>query len=207
MRLILASASPRRSDLLRAAGFTFDVSPVEVDETPLDGEKPSDYVLRLALLKAAALVPTHPSDVIIAADTTVAIDGRILAKPRDVADARAMLETLSGREHSVLTGVAVRSAARVVSGVELTRVRFLPLTAAEVDWYASSGEPADKAGAYAVQGLASRFVDRVEGSYSNVVGLPVARVYLMLKELLGHKGLLGRDAGASDAPVPIPAVD
>lgn len=196
MRLILASASPRRSDLLRAAGFGFDVQPVDVDETPLEGEAPSDYVLRLAVLKARASVCRDPEDVVIAADTTVAIDGRILAKPLDVADARSMLVTLSGREHSVLTGVAVRRGERVLSSVELSRVRFVALTAAEIEWYAASGEPADKAGAYAVQGLASRFVEGIYGSYSNVVGLPVSRVYLMLAALVGRDALLtSRDGG------------
>jgi septum formation protein len=123
--------------------------------------------------------------VVLAADTTVVVDGRLLAKPRDEANARAMLETLSGREHSVLTGVAVRRGDVIRSAVERTRVYFLQLTAAEIDWYVSSGEPADKAGAYAVQGLASRFVERLDGSYSNVVGLPVARVYEMLRDLVG----------------------
>jgi septum formation protein len=183
--LILASSSPRRADLLTAAGFRFDVFPVEVDETPLDGEDAADYVRRLAVLKARASSCRNAGDVVLAADTTVVVDGRLLAKPRDEANARAMLETLSGREHSVLTGVAVRRGDVIRSAVEQTRVYFLQLTAAEIDWYVSSGEPADKAGAYAVQGLASRFVERLDGSYSNVVGLPVARVYEMLRDLVG----------------------
>lgn len=189
VRLVLASASPRRANLLAAAGFVFDVSPVEVDETPLDGESPSDYVLRLAILKARAFQCADPGEVVVAADTTVVIDGRILAKPADADEARLMLETLAGREHSVLTGVAVRHGSRLMSATEQSRVRFLQLSPAEIAWYVASGEPADKAGAYAVQGLASRFVEGVEGSYSNVVGLPVARVYLMLKELLGAAGI------------------
>lgn len=186
MRLILASASPRRADLLHAAGFAFEVHPVEVDETPREGEPPADYVRRLAHEKAAAFGSRDEGDVVIAADTIVVIDDRILVKPAGAEDARAMLARLAGREHSVLTGVAVRHGARVLDAVEESRVRFLPLSAEEIDWYVASGEPADKAGAYAVQGLASRFVDRVEGSYSNVVGLPVARVYLMLKALTGN---------------------
>ena len=187
MRLVLASASPRRADLLTAAGFSFEVLPVEVDESPLQGEQPADYVLRLAVLKARALDIPDAGTLVLAADTTVAIDGRILAKPGGEADAREMLATLSGRDHSVYTGVALRRGARLLSGVERTRVRFLPLSTAEIDWYIASGEPEGKAGAYAVQGRASRFVESIEGSHSNVVGLPVARVYLMLKELVGQE--------------------
>lgn len=167
----------------------FDVSPVEVDETPLNGEDPSDYVLRLAVLKARAFGCRDSGDVVVAADTTVAIDGRILAKPADACEAREMLQALSGREHVVLTGVAVLASTGLLSAVELSRVRFVPMAAGEVEWYVASGEPADKAGAYAIQGLASRFVDRIDGSYSNVVGLPVSRVYLMLRELVGAEGL------------------
>lgn len=190
MRLILASASPRRAELLRSAGFAFDVSPVEVDETPQDGEDPAEYVRRLAGLKAETLPLPEVDSVVVAADTTVVVAGRILGKPVDAEDARAMLETLSGREHSVLTGVAVRWREETRSAVEATRVSFLPMSADEIAWYVSSGEPDDKAGAYAVQGLAGRFVDRIDGSYSNVVGLPVARVYLMLSEMLGREGVL-----------------
>ncbi len=183
MRLILASASPRRAELLSAAGFDFDVRPVQVDETPLPGELPSAYVLRVAVLKAQSYQRLAEGEVVLAADTTVVVDGSILGKPDDDADARRMLRLLSGREHEVLTGVALRENGRIVSAVESTRVHVLPLSGAEVDWYVASGEPADKAGAYAVQGLAARFVHRIDGSYSNVVGLPVSRVFLMLKAL------------------------
>jgi septum formation protein len=185
MRLILASASPRRAALLAAAGFAFDARPVEVDETPLPGEDPSAYVLRLAVLKARSCRDVPDGAIVLAADTTVVACGEILGKPADEADARRMLRMLSGCEHEVLTGVAVRRDDRLLSSVESTRVRFVPMHTAEIEWYVASGEPSDKAGAYAVQGLAARFVDRVEGSYSNVVGLPVSRVYLMLRELDG----------------------
>jgi septum formation protein len=191
MRLILASASPRRAELLSAAGFAFEVRPVEVDETPLAGEEPSAYVLRVAVLKAQSYQGLADGEIVLAADTTVVVDGAILGKPADEADSRRMLRLLSGREHEVLTGVAARGGARVVSAVEATRVHVQPLSSADVDWYIASGEPADKAGAYGVQGLAARFVHRIEGSYSNVVGLPVSRVFLMLKALAGEEPTAG----------------
>jgi septum formation protein len=189
MHLTLASASPRRAELLAAAGFDFDVHPVEVDETPLPGEDPAAYVSRLALLKAQRCQCDRVGELVLAADTTVVVDGQLLAKPVDEAEARRMLRLLAGREHQVLTGVALRLGSRVLSAVEATGVRFVALGEAEIDWYVASGEPAGKAGAYAVQGLAARFVDRIEGSYSNVVGLPVSRVYLMLRELAGEDGV------------------
>jgi septum formation protein len=199
MRLILASASPRRAELLAAAGFAFDVRPVEVDETPRSGEDPVAYVLRLAVLKAQSCEGPVQGDVVVAADTTVVVDGAILGKPADDADARRMLRLLSGRRHDVLTGVAVRRGTDVLSACEATGVRFLPLEDSEIDWYVASGEPDGKAGAYAVQGLAARFVDWIQGSYSNVVGLPVSRVHLMLKELLGAEGVLAGTSGAQAA--------
>jgi septum formation protein len=181
--LILASASPRRADLLTAAGFEFVVRPVEIDERPRAGELPGPYVVRLAREKASAasVAPGDgPADVVLAADTSVVVDGVILGKPADDEDARRMLRLLSGREHEVLTGVAVRRDGREVTGIASTLVRFAPMSAREIDWYVASGEPRDKAGAYAVQGLASRFVDSITGSYSNVVGLPVSMVYQLL---------------------------
>jgi septum formation protein len=183
--LILASASPRRADLLSAAGFAFTVRPVDVDEQPLEAESPRDYVLRLACAKAAAAAAAPdatPDEVVLAADTSVVIDSEILGKPRDDGDARRMLALLSGREHEVLTGVALRREGREVSALACSRVHFLPLTTEEITWYVASGEPRDKAGAYAVQGLASRFVAEIHGSYANVVGLPVALVYKLLTE-------------------------
>jgi septum formation protein len=200
MRLVLASASPRRAELLAAAGFAFDVRPVEVDETPLPGEDARAYVLRLAVLKAQSCKRSTEDEVVLAADTTVVVDGELLAKPADEVDARRMLRLLSDRDHEVLTGVAVADGNGVVSAVEATRVRFAPMNESEIEWYVRSGEPADKAGAYAVQGLASRFVDRVEGSYSNVVGLPVARVYGMLKELVSSSPRPGSSPSPSSSP-------
>jgi septum formation protein len=198
MRLILASASPRRAELLSAAGFAFDVRPVDVDETPMPAEDPAAYVLRLAVLKAHSCERASEDEVILAADTTVVVDGQILAKPEDEADSRRMLRLLSGREHEVLTGVALRNGAGTVSAIESTTVRFLPLTEAEIEAYVASGQPADKAGAYGIQGLASRFVDRVEGSYPNVVGLPTSRVYRMLRDLVGDERLGQLGGGAGD---------
>jgi septum formation protein len=180
--LILASASPRRADLLAAAGIRFSTRPVEVDERPLDGELPPGYVLRVARDKARVGARSF-DDLVLAADTVVVIDGLILGKPTDDADAARMLRRLSGRIHQVLTGVALQRRDREVASVETTSVTFESLSMDEIDWYVASGEPRDKAGAYAVQGLASRFVTRIDGSYSNVVGLPVARVYRMVAEL------------------------
>jgi|PlaIllAssembly_1097288.scaffolds.fasta_scaffold120129_3 septum formation protein len=181
MRLILASASPRRMSLLADAGYAFDVEPARVDESELAGEPPRAYVLRVAALKARAIAARHPGDTVLAADTTVVIDGRMLAKPSDDDDARRMLGLLSGRTHDVLTGVVLVRGGRESSAVVDTRVRFRTVSPAEIDWYVASGEPRDKAGAYGVQGLASRFVEAVEGSYSNVVGLPVGAVRALLE--------------------------
>ncbi len=183
MGLILASASLRRAELLRAAGIAFEIVPAEIDERPLNGEAPAAYVERLAREKARAISSRDSQAEILAADTTVVIDGLILGKPVDDAEAREMLARLSGRTHEVLTGVALIRDGRMVSAVETTRVRFAPMSDADIDWYIASGEPRGKAGAYAIQGLASRFVDWIEGSYSNVVGLPVALVWKLLRRL------------------------
>jgi septum formation protein len=180
--LILASASPRRAELLRAAGIEFETLPVDIDETALPDETPEALVRRLAEEKARAASARRPGAVVLGADTVVVIGGRILGKPRDEADAAAMLRMLSGREHQVLTGVAVTTSAVARSAVDVTIVQFATLTEEEIAGYVLSREPMDKAGAYAIQGLASRFVDRIEGSYSNVVGLPVALVYRLLAE-------------------------
>jgi nucleoside triphosphate pyrophosphatase len=190
MRLILASASPRRVDLLREAGYAFDVEPADVDESEAAGELPRAYVLRVAALKGGVVAAAHPDAVVLAADTTVVVDGQMLAKPADDDDARRMLGLLSGRTHEVLTGVVVLRAGRQTSAIVGTRVRFRPMTAVDIDWYVASGEPRDKAGAYGVQGLAARFVEAIDGSYSNVVGLPVAAV----RDLLGAEGVLPQDA-------------
>ena len=184
-RIVLASASPRRAELLRAAGIDFDVQPANVDETIGSGEAPAEYVSRVAEAKARLRQEWNTQRIVLAADTAVVLDAHILGKPLDEADARRMLRLLSGRRHEVLTAVSVFYPSQIVdTRVEVTTVEFAPLSDADIEWYVSSGEPMDKAGAYAVQGLASRFVTRIEGSYSNVVGLPVALVYQMLSTKL-----------------------
>jgi septum formation protein len=176
---VLASASPRRAELLRAAGIPFEVRPADIDEALLDGESAAAYVRRLAEAKACAVRGNPIDRVVLAADTVVVVDGHILGKPAHADDAKRMLELLSGRRHQVLTGVCV-AAAQIDTRIDETSVFFSRLSPFDIDWYISTGEPMDKAGAYAVQGGASRFVTRIEGSYSNVVGLPVALVYEML---------------------------
>ena len=184
MHLVLASASPRRADLLRAAGFTFDTLPVDVDERFLPGEKPGEAVSRLAEAKAvAAATALGPDAVVLGADTTVVIGGQALGKPADTTDAERMLRLLSGQSHEVMTGMCLLQGQRRLVHVETSRVRMAPLSEAEIAWYASTGEPSDKAGAYAVQGLGSRFIEGIEGSYSNVVGLPISSLYTLMKEL------------------------
>jgi septum formation protein len=183
VRLLLASASPRRAELLRAAGFEFDVRPANADESVHPGETPDAYVRRVAEAKARAVLPFADNRVVVAADTTVVIDDRMLAKPENDAEAARMLRLLSGRRHEVLTGVTLATPKRMLTRVDTTIVEFAALSDEEIAWYVESGEPIDKAGAYGVQGLASRFVTRIEGSYSNVVGLPVALVSTLLTEL------------------------
>jgi septum formation protein len=192
MRLVLASASPRRADLLRAAGIPFDRLVVDLDERIRPGEIPQSYVRRLAEEKTAgAMAIAGATDEVcfLGADTAVVVDGDILGKPRDDREAAAMLRRLSGRRHQVMTGVSVRAGAEEIGLVEVTAVDFAPLAAQEIAWYVASGEGRDKAGGYAIQGLASRFIPKIDGSYSNVVGLPVASVF----ELLKRVGLLASD--------------
>ena len=185
MRLILASASPRRAELLEAAGFEFDVMPADVDETPDPAEDPGAYALRVARDKAEAVHSRcqDSGSVVLAADTVVVANGEILGKPRDSADARRMLRLLSGVAHDVLTAIVIRNASEVASEVVTTKVWFQPLDDSEISWYVDSGEPEGKAGAYAIQGRAARFIERIDGSWSNVVGLPVATLYRLLEEL------------------------
>jgi septum formation protein len=180
--LILASRSPRRAEILRQAGIAFTVRAAEVDETPLEAERPGPYVRRLAREKVLA-VEAAPDEIVLAADTTVVSHGELLAKPADAADARRMLGLLSGRRHEVLTGICLRRGKDLLCDHASTAVWFAPLSEAEIDAYVASGEPMDKAGAYAIQGLASKFVERIEGCYFNVMGLPVAMVYRHLKDL------------------------
>jgi len=187
MGLVLASASPRRADLLRAAGFTFDVLPVDVDEQFLPGEKPREAVSRLAEAKAvaaaAALAAGLTASVILGADTAVVVHGQALGKPADEADAGRMLRLLSGQTHEVMTGICLLKDQGRLVHVETTDVRMARLTEAEIAWYVGTGEPFDKAGGYAVQGLGARFIEGIDGSYSNVVGLPISRLYTLMKEL------------------------
>jgi septum formation protein len=249
MRVVLASASPRRAELLRAAGFAFDVVVANIDESIRAGESPSGYVRRLAAEKSAAvhrIVSGHgPADtstgghgppeggdyvhhgppegghyvhhgppegghyvhhgppegghyvqtnyvqtdalIILGADTTVVVDGEILGKPRDAADAAAMVRRLSGRRHEVLTGVSVRRGAFEVGRVEATGVYFAALSEDDIAWYVASGDGQDKAGAYAIQGLAARFIPRIDGSYSNVVGLPISCVHELMTQVTSSR--------------------
>ena len=182
MRLVLASRSPRRADLLTRAGYRFEVAPADIDERRRDGEAPRELVRRLAREKAAAVAPRHPGAVVLGADTLVVVDGAVLGKPDGAGGAAAMLRRLSGRAHEVLTGVALHAAGGCRDGVQSTRVVFRALSPDDVAWYVATGESADKAGAYSIQGRASRFVTRIEGSYTNVVGLPVELVDGLLRE-------------------------
>ena len=186
-RLILASSSPRRRELLRNAGFGFEVVPSSVDETGAEQDSPAAFAERLARRKAdevASRFAAQDGVVVLGADTVVVVDGAVLGKPGSAEEAVAMLGRLSGREHEVITGVALAApgTARRAVAHEVTRVFFRPLTRQEIEAYVASGEPMDKAGAYGVQGQASRFVTRVEGCYFNVMGLPVALVDRLLRE-------------------------
>ena len=183
MPLVLASSSPRRAELLTSAGFEFVVIPADVDETPRAAERPSDYALRVAHAKADRVTPGLPPDcVVLAADTVVVSGGRLMGKPTDAEDATSMLRALSGAVHEVHTAVVVGGAVRKVGRVVTTRVRFVPLSETEIQTYVASGEPFGKAGAYGIQGRAARYVDSIDGSWSNVVGLPISTVYRLLKE-------------------------
>lgn len=208
-RLILASASPRRRELLAQAGFEFEVRPAHIPEEPRPGEDPVAYVTRLAREKAEAVFQKQGSGirdqgtgkpgatdsadardgvVVLGADTTVTLDGHILEKPRDGEDAARMLRMLSGRTHQVITGVAVVDARGSEVAAEVTAVRFVTLSDEEIEEYVATGEPMDKAGAYGIQGRAAKWIPRVEGCYFNVVGLPLALVTAMLEDqLLGHR--------------------
>lgn len=182
MRLILASASPRRAALLTSAGFTFSVMPPDVDETAYPGEKPGPYALRLARDKAAVAAASD-GRVVLGADTTVVMAPQILGKPRTRDEAAGMLRTLSGGVHEVLTAIVMLAGDLEMSEVVTTRVHFIAMDDAEIEWYLGTGEWEGKAGAYAIQGAAARYIERIEGSWSNVVGLPVSAVYRLLKQL------------------------
>ncbi len=187
MKLVLASRSPRRAVLLEAVGIAFTVRAADVDETPVNGEDPRDYVVRVAIDKAKA-VPMNEGEIILGADTTVVLNGEIMGKPKDAADAARMLRALAGQRHEVITAICVRRAEdEIETDVSQTHVWFIPLSEAEIADYVATGEPMDKAGAYAIQGLASKFIDRIEGSYSNVVGLDIAMTYRDLLRKADHK--------------------
>jgi septum formation protein len=185
VRFILASGSQRRVELLSAAGFDFDVIPANVDETPRPDEPPREYALRVARDKAAhvAALEQTPGRIVLAADTVVVAAGRLMGKPKDRDDAESMLRLLSGAIHDVHTAVVVQRGNQRLDRVVTTRVEFQPLTADELAWYLQSGEPEGKAGGYGIQGRAARFIDRIEGSWSNVVGLPISTVYRLLAEV------------------------
>jgi septum formation protein len=189
--LILASASPRRQELLRNAGIAFTVQAANIDESPLAGESPRDCAERLAREKALAVARQRPNECVIGADTIVVIDGGMLGKPSDEEDAGRMLRLLSGRKHEVITGVCIvepaptsrlQVAGNVAIASETTLVTMSEFSDEEIRDYVATGEPMDKAGAYAIQGIASRWIPRIEGDYSNVVGLPMALVYGMLRK-------------------------
>jgi septum formation protein len=194
--LILASASPRRHELLAQSGLKFNVHAADINEDRMPDENAAAYVQRLAVEKAQAIwtlrEPTDTAEdplIILGADTCVVCDGHILGKPVNNADARRMLELLSGRTHAVLTGLATVSRKGVLSDVEITQVTFNCIKEAEVTEYISTGEPLDKAGAYAIQGYAARWIPRIEGDYFNVVGLPIARTIALVTE--AHDAVVG----------------
>ncbi|QRN94296.1 septum formation inhibitor Maf [Archangium violaceum] len=184
-RLVLASASPRRRELLGQLGLSFEVSAADIDETPRQGEPATNYVLRLAQEKARAVTARHPGAWVLAADTTVALGDELLGKPQDAAEARGMLGRLSGRTHEVHTGVALAGPGGEHSTVVRTRVTFRSLSLGEIDWYVGTGEPLDKAGSYAMQGKGGFLVAAVEGSPTNVIGLPLGETL----ELLARVGV------------------
>ena len=188
--LILASASPRRRELLSQASFVFEVHPAHISEDPLTDEDPIAYVVRLAREKAQVVFDElrNPDAIVLGADTTVTLDGQILGKPEDAADAARMLRLLSGHTHQVITGVALVTTKGVEVAAEVTGVRFLALSDEEIAAYVATGEPMDKAGAYAIQGRAARWIPRIEGCYFNVVGLPLALVSTMLEAIDSPSG-------------------
>lgn len=178
-RLVLASASPRRAELLRQIGVAFDVCAADIDETRMLNESPYSYVLRMARQKAEAVAPRFTGAIILASDTSVVIDGDVLGKPQNQSDAHGMLRRLAGRSHQVMTSVCVLAEACQLV-VNQTEVWFRDMSDAEIDAYWHTGEPIDKAGAYAIQGLGAKFVERIDGSYSGVMGLPLFEVANML---------------------------
>jgi septum formation protein len=184
MKFILASSSPRRRELLASIGIDFEVIPSHVPEEHQPGEAPEEYVARLSRDKAAAIAANHPQRWVIAADTTVLLGEQLLEKPVDRADAARMLATIAGKTHVVYTGVTLEHGERRYreTRVAESEVRMLPLSSGDIEWYVATGEPLDKAGAYAVQGIGAMFIDSIHGSYTNVVGLPLALLFQMLRK-------------------------
>lgn len=186
--IILASASPRRAELLRSAAIPFTVDVADIAEDLKAGEKPVEHAARLAREKAEVVANRNPGKIVLGADTIVLVDDQILGKPRDPADAKRMLRLLSGRAHQVITGVAIvfleSDYRKLETRSEKTKVFFDKLTSADIEAYIATREPMDKAGAYAIQGIASRWITKIEGDYANVVGLPVALVWEMLQKFV-----------------------
>ncbi len=183
-KLILASGSPRRAEILASVGWEFTKHVPDIDESERDGELPEDYVVRLAREKSEAVAVNYPDEIVLGADTTVVINGELLGKPDDLSDAYRMLKMLSGNWHEVLTGVAVVINGKTRSDIQRTRVKFAPMSDAEIAFLAERGDPLDKAGAYAVQAQAALFIEGIEGDYWNVVGLPVSLVYRLVIAIL-----------------------
>ncbi len=181
--LILASSSPRRKQWLESLSIPFEVVAPDIDETPCDAEDPADLVLRLAKGKAALISSGNPGRWVLAADTTVAVDHHTLNKPLDVEDAVRMLMLIQARRHEVHTGMCLQHDQDVHAFVDTAEVYMRPLSEAQARWYVSSGEPMDKAGSYAAQGIAALFIERIEGSFATVMGLPVERLSALMKEL------------------------
>ncbi len=181
--LMLASSSPRRSELLKMAGYEFTVVPAKINETFLRGTPPMQIVEQLSTHKAQAVAKQHPEDTVLAADTIVVFKGRILGKPKDAETAKAMLKLLSGNVHQVYTGYTVISGSRLLCGHECTSVEFYPISPAAISAYVATGEPLDKAGAYGIQGRGALFVKRINGDFYNIVGLPIAKIHRILNNL------------------------
>ncbi len=189
--LILASGSPRRKQWLESLSLPFEIAAPDIDETPRPGEQPEDLVLRLAQEKAALIAHGNPGRWVLAADTTVAVDHHTLNKPEDLEDAVRMLSLIQGRRHEVHTGMCLRRDQEIHAFIDTAEVFLRPISEAQARWYVATGEPMDKAGSYAAQGIAALFIERIEGSFATVMGLPVER----LSELLGRLGLLTKWIG------------
>lgn len=181
-KLVLASGSPRRSEILASVGWEFEKAVPDIDENVLEGESAELYVERLALAKAQVIADKMPDSIVLGSDTTVVVNGRIIGKPIDLADARKMIASLSGIWHEVLTGVAVVGPGKIRTGLQRTRVKFALMSDEEIDFLTQIGDPLDKAGAYAVQAQAALFIEGIEGDYWNVVGLPINLVYRLVLE-------------------------